>query len=113
LNSSHEHALLLLAGDAEIEGQTLDGRNLYYLGTARSEISVGSRTGARVLLIGGPPFPESILMWWNFVARTPEEIAEARTAWEERRGFGEVKAYQGQRLSAPPLVPLARPNPAS
>jgi quercetin 2,3-dioxygenase len=69
--------------------------------------------GARLLLIGGPPFPESILIWWNFVARTPDEIAEARTAWEERRGFGEVKAYQGPRLSAPPLVPLARPNPAS
>ena len=39
---------------------------------------VSSRAGARVLLIGGPPFPETILMWWNFVARTPEEIAEAR-----------------------------------
>ena len=113
LNPAHEHALLLLAGDAEIEGRTLDERNLYYLGTARSEIRFGSRAGARLLLIGGPPFPESILMWWNFVARTPEEIAEARTAWEERRGFGEVKAYRGPRLSAPPLVPLARPNPAS
>jgi len=113
LNSSHEHALLLLAGDAEIEGQTLDERNLYYLGTARSEIRFGSRTGSRLLLIGGPPFPEAILMWWNFVARTPEEIAEARTAWEERRWFGEVKAYQGPRLSAPPLVSFAHPNPAS
>ena len=113
LNSSHEHALLLLAGDAEIEGQPLDERNLYYLGIARSQIRFGSRTGARLLLIGGPPFPESILMWWNFVARTPDEFAEARTAWEERRWFGEVKAYQGPRLSAPPLAPLARPNPAS
>jgi quercetin 2,3-dioxygenase len=113
LNSSHEHALLLSAGDAEIEGQTLDERNLYYLGTARTEIRLSSRTGARLLLIGGPPFPEAILMWWNFVARTPDEIAEARAAWEERREFGEVKAYQGPRLSAPPLVPLARPNPAS
>jgi hypothetical protein len=113
LNSTHEHALLLLAGDAEIEGRTLDERNLYYLGTARSEIRFGSRAGARSLLIGGPSFHESILMWWNFVARTPEEITEARTAWEERRGFGEVKAYQCPRLSAPPLAPLARPNPAS
>jgi redox-sensitive bicupin YhaK (pirin superfamily) len=69
--------------------------------------------GARLLLIGGPPFPEPILMWWNFVARTPEVIAAARTAWEQRQGFGEVKAYQGPRLSAPPLVRLARPNPAS
>jgi redox-sensitive bicupin YhaK (pirin superfamily) len=113
LNSSHEHALLLLAGDAEIEGQALDERNLYYLGTGRSEIGFTSRNRARLLLIGGLPFTETILMWWNFVARTPEEIAEARTAWEERQGFGEVKAYQGPRLSAPPLAKLARPNPAS
>jgi quercetin 2,3-dioxygenase len=113
LNPSREHALFLLSGDAEIEGQPLDERNLYYLGTDRSELDVGSRAGARLLLIGGQPFTEAILMWWNFVARTPEEIVEARTAWEERQGFGEVKAYQGPRLSAPPLAKLARPNPAS
>jgi hypothetical protein len=113
LNPSHEHALFLLAGDAEIEGQALDERNLYYLGTDRSEIGFASRAGARLLLIGGLPFAETILMWWNFVARTPEEIVEARTAWEERHGFGDVKAYQGPRLSAPPLAKLARPNPAS
>jgi quercetin 2,3-dioxygenase len=113
LNSSHEHALLLLSGDVEIKGQAIDEKNLYYLGIGRSEIGFASRAGARLLLIGGLPFSETILMWWNFVARTPEEIAEARTAWESRQGFGEVKAYQGPRLSAPPLAKLSRPNPAS
>ncbi len=113
LEQSREHALLLLSGDAEIEGQPLDDHSLYYLGTARSEIGFRSRAGARLLLIGGQPFPESILMWWNFVARTPEEIAEAGTAWEQQEWFGEVKANQGPRLSAPPLAKLARPNPAS
>jgi quercetin 2,3-dioxygenase len=113
LNSPHEHALLLLSGDAEIEGQTLDERSLYYLGTGRSEVAFNSHDGARLLLIGGLPFTETILMWWNFVARTPEEIVEARASWEERQRFGEVKAYQGPRLSAPPLAKLARPNPAS
>jgi redox-sensitive bicupin YhaK (pirin superfamily) len=113
LSPSREHALLLLSGDAQLEGQFLDKRNLYYLGTDRSEIGFASRAGARLLLIGGLPFTETILMWWNFVARTPEEIVEARTAWEGRQGFGEVKAYQGPRLSAPPLAKLARPNPAS
>lgn len=113
LNPQHEHALLLLTGDAELEGQSLSDSNLYYLGTDRSEIELGSRSGARLLLIGGKPFSESILMWWNFVARTPEEIIEARTDWEERQRFGEVAAYKGNRLSAPPLIKLARPNPAS
>jgi hypothetical protein len=47
------------------------------------------------------------------VARTPEEIAQARQDWEERRRFGDVRAYDGPRLDAPELGRLARPNPAS
>lgn len=113
LAAAHEHAVLLLDGDATIEGQPIEGRNLCYLGASRSQIAFRSRKGARVLLVGGPPFPESILMWWNFVARTPEEITAARTSWENRERFGEVHAYRGPRLSAPPLLRLAQPNPAS
>ena len=86
-----------MRGDCTLDGEHLTDRTLYYLGTTRSEASVSSRTGARVLLIGGPPFPETILMWWNFVARTPEEFAQARTDREERRRFGEVAAYNGPR----------------
>jgi hypothetical protein len=52
-------------------------------------------------------------MWWNFVARTPEEIAEARADWEDQRRFGEVRAYRGPRLTAPTLTRFARPNPVS
>ena len=55
----------------------------------------------------------TILMWWNFVARTEEEIAQARADWEAGQRFGNVTAYRGLRLSAPSLVRLARPNPVS
>ncbi len=100
LDPSFEHAALLLTGDAEINGQSIDSTNLYYLGTNRSSIEFKSRDGGRVLLIGGPPFPEKILMWWNFVARTPEEIAQARSDWQSQQRFGEVR-YRGSRLDAP------------
>ena len=76
-------------------------------------MTLASRDGARVLLVGGEPFPETILMWWNFVARTPDEIRAARDDWEAHRRFGDVTAYNGPRLSAPELLRLARPNPVS
>jgi redox-sensitive bicupin YhaK (pirin superfamily) len=113
LDPSFEHAILLLTGNAEIDGQAIDSMSLWYLGTNRSSIEFKSRNGCHVLLIGGLPFPERILMWWNFVARTAEEIAQARSDWQHHQRFGEVSAYNGPRLDAPPLQRFAQPNPAS
>ena len=113
LQPHFEHALLLLAGDGMFDDQELEERVLYYVGSTRSAAHVTSRSGCRILLVGGPPFPEQILMWWNFVARTQDEIAQARTDWEDRRRFGEVAAYKGPRLSAPSLIRFARANPVS
>jgi redox-sensitive bicupin YhaK (pirin superfamily) len=113
LQPAFEHALLVLSGDAMLAGQPLEERVLYYLGATRPEARFSSRHGCRLLLIGGPPFPEQILMWWNFVARTQEEIAQARAHWEGRTRFGDVPAYKGPRLNAPSLVRFARPNPVS
>ena len=108
-----EHALVLLRGTAVLDEEPLAADTLYYLGTRRSEISLLSGDeGARLLLIGGAPLGETILMWWNFVARTSDEIAGARDDWESGRRFGKVDAYRGERLGAPPLVARpVRPTP--
>jgi quercetin 2,3-dioxygenase len=113
LRSEYEHALLVLGGDCAGEGHRMESGVLYYLGTQRSEITLSSAEGSRVLLIGGEPFAETVLMWWNFVARTPDEIRDARADWEAHRRFGDVPAYGGPRIPAPELVRLARPNPVS
>jgi len=34
------------------------------------------------MLLGGEPFREPIHMWWNFVARSHEEITAAYRAWQ-------------------------------
>ena len=85
---------------------------VYYLGRGRDQVSLTVRADARLILLGGEPFGERILMWWNFVARTPEEIAEARSEWEqEHQRFGNVRAYAGGRIPAPPLnLRLQRPE---
>jgi hypothetical protein len=113
LQESYEHALLLLDGDCAFEGQPLEMKKLYDLGTDRASAAFASDRGARVLLLGGVPFPEEILMWWNFVARTREEIAEARADWQHHRRFGEVSAYPGPRIEALDLGKLAPANPVS
>ncbi len=113
LDEGCEHAALLLEGDAHIEGLPLATNNLYYLGAGRGGIEFSSWTGGRVLLIGGTPFKEPILMWWNFVARTQDELMGARTAWESGELFGMVPGVHGERLPAPPPIRFARPNPVS
>ena len=113
LEPSFECAVIVLQGDCTLDRETLEPRSLYYLGTHRSAAEFSSREGCRVLLIGGPPFPETILMWWNFVARTPDEIAHARSDWEHHVRFGDVTNYDGPRLAAPELQRFARPNPVS
>ena len=80
------------------------------LGAGRSRVALAAPAGPlRLLLIGGAPFGEAVLMWWNFVARTSAEIEEAREDWAAGRRFGEVTGYPGARLDAPPFV--ARPVP--
>jgi hypothetical protein len=108
-----EHAVLVIDGECSIDGEPLQPRMLYYLGANRGSIAFASGSGGRALLIGGLPFAERILMWWNFVARTPEEIAQFREDWELRRRFGDVPSYQGERLAAPELARIARPGAMS
>lgn len=108
LERDFEHALVLVSGEVLMDGQVLGADTLYYLGTGRTELRLTARGATvRALLLGGAPFGETVLMWWNFVARTAEEIAAAREDWQEGRRFGEVSGYAGSRLEAPPLV--ARP----
>jgi redox-sensitive bicupin YhaK (pirin superfamily) len=106
LDPAFEHAIVILEGDAALGKQSLARDTLHYLGMGRAALSLFSREGARVLLLGGTPFGEKILMWWNFVARNTQEIEAAREDWEQHRRFGDVTAYHGLRLKAPPLNPL-------
>jgi redox-sensitive bicupin YhaK (pirin superfamily) len=113
LDRGFEYAVLVLSGDVSLDRQPMQERVLYYLGVNRTQACFSSGSGGRLLLLGGPPFPESILMWWNFVARTPQEVADAHADWEQHRRFGDVRGYSGPRLAAPSLVKFAPPNPVS
>jgi redox-sensitive bicupin YhaK (pirin superfamily) len=114
LEPTFEHAALVLAGTASVAGETLAPGTLLYLGTGHQAVALRADGTARVLLVGGTPFGEEILVWWNFVARTREEIAAATRDWNAGRHFGPVHGSPAPRLIAPDVAGLnLRPQPAA
>ncbi|WP_353946050.1 pirin family protein [Streptomyces sp. HUAS MG91] len=113
-----EHGLLVDRGAVRLAGSPLAQAELGYAPPGHDTLTLTNDTDmpARVILLGGPPFGEEIIMWWNFIGRTHEDIAQARADWmtgiEADAGtgtrFGEVRGYDGDPLPAPelPSVPL-------
>lgn len=113
-----EHGVLLDTGTVEVAGVHVAPGDLVYQGVGATTLRVHN-TGtdpARVIVLGGTPFTEDLLMWWNFVGRTHDEIVAFRRMWEAHdERFGAVQGYEGAvpRLPAPPLpTATLRPRPA-
>lgn len=105
LNPAFEYALVVLDGSAETATGAIDDNRFCALaaGGSESELVFRARAGSRLLLIGGEPFGEDVLMWWNFVGRSHQEIADARADWENTAPrFGEVAGCR-ERIAAPEL----------
>ena len=102
LRPDYEHAIFVAAGQASVNGARLEPGQLLYLPLGHPRANVAAPPQSTLLLLGGEPLREQLLMWWNFVARTPDEIAAATAAWRAGE-FGPVGGYQGEPLPAPPL----------
>jgi redox-sensitive bicupin YhaK (pirin superfamily) len=108
LKTGFEYAALALDGAPDVDGATLKPGPLLYLGPGRSTVHLATGSPAKVLLLGGEPFEERLVMWWNFVARDHDEIVQMRADWESHTPrFGAVRGYDGPPLPAPPM-PLTR-----
>jgi hypothetical protein len=105
LEPEFEHAVLVMSGSIEVDGAPLTPGAMIYLGCARRDLRLSSADGARMMLLGGAPFEERIVMWWNFVARDNDEIVAARAEWMTGDRFGDVAGFDGYRLPAPDLPP--------
>jgi len=104
LNPKFEYGLIALEGAATVNGHTLNIQNMITLDVGLTEIELQIHAESRVLLLGGEPFESPILLWWNFVGRTQDEITKARDQWiNEDERFGEISHYVGSRMKAPVL----------
>ncbi|TCO55240.1 pirin family protein [Actinocrispum wychmicini] len=103
LRPDWEYGLLVVSGAVAVAGVSVDPGPLLYLGTGRDSVTV---TGdARVILLGGEPFPDELVMWWNFVGRSHADIAAARADWEgaDPARFGTIPYHGTDRIPAPDL----------
>ncbi|MEO7007391.1 MAG: pirin family protein [Terrimesophilobacter sp.] len=112
VDASFEHGVLVDTGEVEVGGVLIPTAHLGYRapGAARLSIRSGDEP-ARILLLGGTPFGEQIMMWWNFIGRRHEEVVGYRTQWQadvvgrgsDHGRFGAVHGYDGDPLPAPTL----------
>lgn len=107
LDPDFEYAVLSMSGEAEVDGVPVLPGSMLYLGCGRTELPLRALSDAGLMLLGGEPFEEEIVMFWNFIGRSHEEIAQAREDWTTGSRFGDVEGYDGGRLSAPELPPVA------
>jgi redox-sensitive bicupin YhaK (pirin superfamily) len=102
LRRDWEHAVVVLRGAVGLDDQVLEPGRLGYLGSGRDELALDALEPTRAVLLGGEPLEETIVMWWNFVGRSRDEISTAYDAWQQQDDrFGRVRSAL-PRIPAPP-----------
>ena len=113
LERHFEYGVLAVQGDAIVGSTEVPRNSMAYLGSGRKGLELAAAEGVEedtiVMLLGGEPFEEEIVMWWNFIGRSHEELVAQREDWNGEGiewvppRFGEVKGFAGDRLLAPPM----------
>jgi redox-sensitive bicupin YhaK (pirin superfamily) len=113
VQESFEYGIFVVAGSVVAESTTADVDQLVYLGHGRRSVHLRSPAGGRLIILGGQPFDEEIVMWWNFIGRSHEEIVEFRTAWETRAArFPAIVSRAEKVMEAPPMPTITlKPRP--
>jgi redox-sensitive bicupin YhaK (pirin superfamily) len=103
LEPAFEHALVVLEGEVLAGEQVVRPGELAYLGIGRDQVVLWAAERARLLLLGGEPLGEPVLMWWNFVVRSRDELDRAWRQWQDDDPrFGRLRS---------PLARIPAPKP--
>ena len=85
LHPEFEHAVVALTGSLEVDGRHVEAGNLIFLPVGDAGVTIRAhRAGTQAIFIGGKPFDEHLVMWWNFIGRSHREVVEMRQLWNAR-----------------------------
>ena len=87
LDAGHEHGFLCDTGSLAVGGAVAQPGEIVFQPAGASAITLKASPSepTRVLVLGGKPFGEQIVMWWNFIGRSHEEVAAFREEWQRQR----------------------------
>lgn len=107
LDPKFEHGFLVISDFTVIDGSKVSSGSMIYFPAGKKSIEIQGSPESKIILLGGEPFEEPFIMWWNFIGRTHDEIVEMRTDWESRnKRFGSFEDQIGGSISAPPMPNL-------
>jgi len=77
---SFEYGVLVDFGLVRVNGEEVKQHQLAYVAPGEP-LEIEAADLSHLLLIGGRPLGEEIVMWWNFVGRDHDEVVQAREDW--------------------------------
>lgn len=113
IDPAFEHGVLVDTGLAHVAGAEVTEHELAYQAPGPDRLRLaGGDSGARLLLLGGEPFGEPIVMWWNFVGRTHDEVVASREAWQAQLVAGPTADVLAEGRFGVPVGNVMPPIPA-
>lgn len=80
----YEYGVIGIDGEVVVGGVTVVAGTMAYLAPGLDELELHASASATVMVVGGVPLDEPLVMWWNFVARSRDEVVAAYQSWSSR-----------------------------
>ena len=79
LNQAWEYGVLNVGGTLNVNGEDLAENSLWFSEPGLASLDITGR--GKAIVLGGEPFTEHIVMWWNFIGRSHDDIVQMRSDW--------------------------------
>ncbi len=92
VDPAFEHGILVDVGTVEVGSTRGERGELLYVPPGATSLTLRAHEeDTRLVLIGGEPLGERIVMWWNFIGRDHAEVVAARARWQTEIGADDAE----------------------